>query len=365
MLRIDGSEVIGFYADGTEGVAAYVDGEEVWIAGDPAAPTNVTDDFDREDNATIGDNYTTLTSTAPRISSNQARPTTANVYIAAKRNDITFSTNNHKTSLIIGGFAADNPVLPIVRASVNRFVWVFMRSGSNPIIYTSTSYSPFTTGQVSRATGASIGLAAGDVVSLEAIGKFYISRKNGAATSIWYDSANAYPYANSNHRDVVLGLRPNYTNRGVDSATWEDLPANLFHPSRMTKSGTQAWTSSASWSTITSWSATNTANAGVPEYTSFISSNALVVIGNKAGASLSASVPFTGSTAERSHAIRIVRASDRTVVATGNPVVGTDGTCTVSTTRNVFAGESYRVEMQSDGSSAGTITSTTPEFSIS
>lgn len=146
------------------------------------------------------------------------------------------------------------------------------------------------------------------------------------------------------------------------AGTLSATATRAFAPSRMTKNGSQTWATSATWVNITPWTAVNTGG-----YTTVLADTNLdiVVQGTKAGATLAASVPFTGGSGSRTHTIRIVRVSDSAVIVTGSGVAANSGTCTASTTATVNDGERYKVMMNSSGANSGSVTTGTPSLTIS
>ncbi|MDB5183987.1 MAG: hypothetical protein JWO07_668 [Candidatus Saccharibacteria bacterium] len=240
-------------------------------------------------------------------------------------------------------------------------------TGNTTAIYaqTNTWANP---GGSTLATSSTIDWVDGDTATLEVVGNAYVLRKNGVAQLVYYDSNGTTWGANVNaaHREVGINFINNSsTASGWNSIAATDLSSAYFLPSRMTKSGTLAWQTSATWADITTWVAQNDVS-----FSSLLVSNSLTVLTSKASTTLAASVPFTGSTATRQHTIRIMRTrttagvADTTVVATGSIVTAAAGTCTASVTQAVLEGETYSVQMNSDGASAGTITDVTPTFSI-
>lgn len=271
-------------------------------------------------------------------------------------------TDNHKISAVyvspVNNFAA---LLYVRSNNAHQVIAYTIDTGGSSAIYGNTNVWAGPGGTI---YGQSvIDWANGDTATLEAIGNAYILRKNGIAQIIWYDADGSVWGANVNaaHRDVGIGFLNNGSmGPGWDSVFADDLPSDYFLPSQMTKSGTQAWATSATWTDITTWTAVNDATN-----TSVLAAPGLVVLTTKTSAVLYAAVAYTGSTAGRQHAIRIVRISDSAVVATGGITTDVAGLCTVVVNQNIVAGESYKVQMNSDGASAGTITATTPYFSIS
>lgn len=128
-------------------------------------------------------------------------------------------------------------------------------------------------------------------------------------------------------------------------------PPRGFTPSGMNKSGTQTWGGN-SWTPITAWAADTGTYPG-----SSVTSDKLVVRGSKTGATITASVPYSGGF-DFSHQIRLVNQSG-TVLATGSAVATSSGTCTVTATGVALSTiTSVGVEMLfALASGGGTITS--------
>jgi hypothetical protein len=278
-------------------------------------------------------------------------------------------TNNHKISAVYVAPNASYAATLYVRSNNSHQVLAYViDTGNATVFYTNTS--PWSSlGGLANYGQLVVDWANGDTASLEAVGNTYIIRKNGVAQIIVYDVNGATWGANVNaaHRDVGMGFLNNSgTATGWDSIAADDLPSTYFLSSQMTKSGTLAWATSATWVDITTWGPVNDGT-----YSSLLNGSALTVLTSKTGATLNASIPFTGSTAGRQHTVRIMRtrtttgAADTTIVATGSTVTATAGTCTASVNTNVLEGETYTIQMNSDGASAGTITATTPTFTIS
>lgn len=126
-----------------------------------------------------------------------------------------------------------------------------------------------------------------------------------------------------------------------------------FAASGMTKNSTMAWTTSATWVPITSWSANTGTYPG-----SSVTSDRLNVQGSKTNATVAASVPFSGGSFTRTHAIRLVDQSGSVIGAAGATITANSGTCTVTASGiNLTGITSIGVQMQSNGSSAGTVSS--------
>lgn len=118
-----------------------------------------------------------------------------------------------------------------------------------------------------------------------------------------------------------------------DTLVWQ---AVTFLPSRMTKTGTQNFTTS--WALLTGWTA-DTAN--YPGST--VVSNALQVQGGKTGATISVSLPYTGSFTNP-HTARIL--VNGTVVATGADNTAASGTMTATASNVTLAdGDDVTVEI--------------------
>ncbi|NCL74276.1 hypothetical protein [Rhodococcus sp. YH1] len=112
--------------------------------------------------------------------------------------------------------------------------------------------------------------------------------------------------------------------------------AVTFLPSRMTKTGTQNFTTS--WALLTGWTA-DTAN--YPGST--VVSNALQVQGGKSGATITASLPYTGSFTNP-HTARILL--NGSVIATGTANSAASGTMTATATDVTLAdGDDITVEV--------------------
>ncbi|MGW5519292.1 hypothetical protein [Nocardia africana] len=125
--------------------------------------------------------------------------------------------------------------------------------------------------------------------------------------------------------------------------------AGSFLPSGMTKNGTQNL--STSYAQVTGWTA-DTAN--YPGST--VASNGLVSQGTKTGATLSTSIPFTG-TFSQTVTVRIK--VNGTVVVTGTGVTAASGTATASTTYNIQTGDNVTVEAVTSAGQTQTISSGT------
>ncbi|WP_143861457.1 hypothetical protein [Nocardia amikacinitolerans] len=123
-----------------------------------------------------------------------------------------------------------------------------------------------------------------------------------------------------------------------------------FTPSGMTKSGTEPWANGSIWTTITSW----TPNTGTYPGSS-VTSDGLNVQGTKTGATIAASVSFTGALGG-THTIRLIDQANN-VIATGTGIGGTSGTCTVTANSvDLTSITNVRVQMHSTaGSSSGTV----------
>ncbi|AUM18213.1 MULTISPECIES: hypothetical protein [Rhodococcus] len=98
--------------------------------------------------------------------------------------------------------------------------------------------------------------------------------------------------------------------------------AITFQPSGMTKNGTQNFTTS--WALLTGW----TANTGTYPGSTVVN-NALDVQGGKTGATISVSLPYTGSFTNP-HTARILL--NGVVIATGTPNGAASGTMTATAT---------------------------------
>lgn len=86
---------------------------------------------------------------------------------------------------------------------------------------------------------------------------------------------------------------------------------------------------------------------------STVSSDSAVVRGNKTGANIIATVPFTGGTLNnRQHKIR-VKKNGTQIGSESSVVTGNSGTCTVSTTSNVVDGDLITVEMACTSHTSG------------
>ena len=137
-----------------------------------------------------------------------------------------------------------------------------------------------------------------------------------------------------------------------DTLVWQ---AVTFLPSRMTKTGTQNFTTS--WALLTGWTA-DTAN--YPGST--VVSNALQVQGGKTGATISVSLPFTSSLSFTRTARILLNGA---VIATGADVASNSGTMTATATDVTLAdGDDVTIEVImptiADGSvsAGGTVTIT-------
>lgn len=354
----------------------------------PPAPivagTPLVDLFNRADTATgddtaLGVNYVRSGLLPMYIYSNSAQAGSYNnMGCANSRTDYVFGSDNQRVSCVnkSAGSAAGWPIMPHVRASAaGQAIFAYFANGSPATFYNSTT-SHAQNGATARGTGSPVNpdqttMGAGTVWSLEAIGplgnSFYIMRKDGVLWHSWWDTSSLYTGIGSGNRVPVVSSYSNTAGTGqIDSITWEDLGANAFLATQMTKSGTQGWATSATWADISTWTAVNTATSGVPTYTTILGTNSLTIIGAKTGASFAASVPYTASTAGLTHKIRIVRVSDSAVIATSTPdVTTTSGTVTLNATANVVSGEQYKLQMQGTTTGNGTITATTTTFTIS
>ncbi|WP_063023757.1 hypothetical protein [Nocardia niwae] len=141
-----------------------------------------------------------------------------------------------------------------------------------------------------------------------------------------------------------------------------DLPDRAsgdFIESGLQKNGsTQSWPTSATWVDLSGV----VAHSGCPG--SVIASNGVTVRGSKAAANFYAKVPFTGGSFTRTHTIRIVRVSDGAVIATGDGVTSNASSCFCEATAAVVDGEVYKIQMNSNGSSAGTVPASTALLQI-
>ncbi|WP_054815434.1 hypothetical protein [Nocardia arizonensis] len=132
-----------------------------------------------------------------------------------------------------------------------------------------------------------------------------------------------------------------------------------FTPTSMTKNGAWQMTipgGGVTWYQVPSWTAETGAYPG-----SVVVGNALQVSSDKAGATVQASLPFSGGTggSTKQQARLLV---DGVVVATGSQVTGVSGTLTVSATVDVSAGSAVTVETTTDASLqswAASVTATT------
>lgn len=333
------------------------------------------DDFNRANNADAGPDWTPVT-TSPitwKLDTNSIVPATGTAQHYIEKNDRTFRHNNHRIKAKHGTLA-NSFYLPLVRGNATNSIGAWIQSGQLWYIrsYTSllTVNSPTAVGTQRAVTAAAVTIASADTISLEALNEYYILRKNDIAQLIWQDPGYAtHTFVDSAHRDVMMGVYMNgiITGSGMDDIWADDLGLGTFRAAQMTKNGTQAWQTAATWVTITAWTAVNDAT-----HDSVITTDALNVIVGKYGATLAASIPYTGATAGTTHQARIVRIRDsnggavtQVVGSAGANVTTATGTVTVSVTSDVFPGEQYRVEMLGSAASAGTITTATPTFTIS
>lgn len=128
-----------------------------------------------------------------------------------------------------------------------------------------------------------------------------------------------------------------------DTLVWQ---AVTFLPSRMTKTGTQNFTTS--WALLAGWTA-DTAN--YPGST--VVSNALQVQGGKTGATISVSLPYTGSFTNPHTARILVNGS---VVATGAGNSASSGTMTATASSVTLAdGDDVTVEVMVDTYANGSV----------
>lgn len=118
-----------------------------------------------------------------------------------------------------------------------------------------------------------------------------------------------------------------------DTIVWQ---AVTFLPSRMTKNGTQNFTTS--WALLTGW----TANTGTYPGSTVVS-NALQVQGGKTGATISVSLPYTSSFGYTKTARILLNG---TVIATGDGVSANSGTMTATASNVTLAdGDDVTVEV--------------------
>ncbi|MGF0289853.1 hypothetical protein ACQR3X_25570 [Rhodococcus ruber] len=129
-----------------------------------------------------------------------------------------------------------------------------------------------------------------------------------------------------------------------DTLVWQ---STSFAPSGMTKSGTQTFTSAGAWMLVTGWSADTTNYPG-----STVVSNGLDVQGAKGAATVSVSLPYTGSFTN-AHTARILK--NGTVVATGTPVSTANGTMTASWSGAVVDTDVFTVEAKLDTYANGSV----------
>lgn len=329
--------------------------------GSPPTPP-FSDDFSSiNNNIFVDDNWQTWTAYPVRTMSGRAEASANNNWTIASYNWPVL-TDNHKISAVWVTPNVNFASLLYVRGNnTNQIIGFVIDTGNASAIYANSNVWGGPGGTIYNQ--AVVDWANGDTASLEAIGNTYVLRKNGVAQAIWNDAGGSVWSANVNasHREVGIGFINNSgTASGWDSIVADDLPSGYFLPSQMTKSGTLAWATSATWADITTWTALNdTVN------TSLLAAPGLTVLTTRTGAVLYAAIPYTGSTAGRQHTIRIMRVSDSAVIATGVTTTDAAGLCTVVVNQNITAEEVYKVQMNSNGASAGTITATTPYFSIS
>lgn len=355
---------IGTVGSATRGLINSVTALSVGIPPTPPYTDSFTADYS---NIFLDDNWQNWSSTPVLTTSGRAGVTSLGVWTVASYN-WPMLTDHHKISATY------------VNPNVNFAATLYVRGNNSHqifgyIIDTGNATALFANTNTWAAVGgtnygqAVVDWAGGDVASLEAIENAYIIRKNGIAQVVVFDLNGGVWGANvdAEHRDVGIGfLNNSNTATGWDSISAEDLAADYFIPSQMAKSGVQFWADSATWVDITTWTAVNDIT-----HTSLLNGSALTVLTGKTNASLNASVPFSASTAGRQHTIRIVRnrtstgGVDSTVIATGSAVTGVSGTCTASGTTNVLQGESYIIQMNSDGASAGSVNAFTPTLTIS
>ncbi|NCL75702.1 hypothetical protein [Rhodococcus sp. YH1] len=122
--------------------------------------------------------------------------------------------------------------------------------------------------------------------------------------------------------------------------------AVTFLPSGMTKNGTQNFTTS--WALLTGW----TANTGTYPGSTVVS-NALQAQGGKTGATISVSLPYTGSFTNP-HTARILL--NGAVIATGTPNGAASGTMTATASDVTLAdGDDVTVEVMVDTYADGSV----------
>jgi hypothetical protein len=114
---------------------------------------------------------------------------------------------------------------------------------------------------------------------------------------------------------------------------------------QMQKSGNQEWANLNGWQDITSWSAVSGAKLGD-------NNTSLIAPQTEAGATLSATAQIVHAKPNTSWAVRIVRAANNAVIATGQPVTGDPSRATVTTTADVVAGEQFKVQISEVGGDA-------------
>lgn len=340
---------------------------------------NLSDDFNRADTAVgtggLGSSYT-LVGLKMRIFSNAAQAASYNnTGCAAYRNDAVYRTDNHRVSVTLASGTLGWPMMPHVRASTAGGGMLAYIANSNTLAFYQTTALGNTGSATQRGTGGTApttaaDMQAGTIWSHEALGplgkSFYIVRKNGILWHYWNDTSSQFTGVGSSNRvPVVSSYSTNDGSGGHDFIRWEDFPLNYTLPTKMTKSGTLAWDITGSFADITTWTAVNTSTSNLPTFTTILGTNSLTVMGNKTGASFAASIPYTASTAGRTHIIRVVRVSDSAVIATSSNFTNTADTVILNATADVVSGEQYKLQMQGSGASNGTITATTPTFTIS
>lgn len=145
---------------------------------------------------------------------------------------------------------------------------------------------------------------------------------------------------------IHQGLQSLFAGDGLLEAT--SSGAVNFQPSGMTKTGTQNFATAGAWMPVTGWSA-DTAN--YPGST--VTSNALNVQGGKVDATITVSLPYTGSFSN-AHTARIL--VNGVVIATGTPVSTANGTMTVTATGvNLTNTDLVRVEAKLDTYANGSV----------
>lgn len=190
---------------------------------------HLTDDFNRADAATLGANWTNRVATGNQLilTSNRAGAASSGAF-GISTHVTPMLSNNVKVTGVIGTSNTDGEarVLYLNGNNSNQILAHFQDNGSCDIGMHSAAYS--SSGSYTLlGTGTGVQFTSADSLSFECSNGVYIARVNGAVLAAWAENyvTPKYPFADTSHREVGIGVDGATANDGFDSFDAMDISA--------------------------------------------------------------------------------------------------------------------------------------------